>query len=153
MLSQVDLLLIHHPTSPLCNSSDQIALTWAAMQVLRATQRLILALVGKQFWIVSQYLYVEDMDIVLVIPMWCILPRNEKSASWFYFCCHLCVSLEGYTTMVSTSQTCVTLGNDKLNEPFVGLRVHWRKISPEPSVCQILSPAIWMRWWMRQRQP
>eukprot|EP00041_Stephanoeca_diplocostata_P035336 m.1241927 g.1241927 ORF g.1241927 m.1241927 type:complete len:174 (-) comp24681_c0_seq31:503-1024(-) len=32
MLPQVDLLLIHHPTSPLCNSSDQIALTWAAMQ-------------------------------------------------------------------------------------------------------------------------
>jgi diketogulonate reductase-like aldo/keto reductase len=29
---QVDLLLIHHPNSPTCNSTDQISLTWEAMQ-------------------------------------------------------------------------------------------------------------------------
>jgi hypothetical protein len=33
MIKQIDLLLIHSPSHPTCNSSDQIALTWEAMQV------------------------------------------------------------------------------------------------------------------------
>ena len=37
MIKQIDLLLIHSPSHPTCNSSDQIALTWEAMQVGTAT--------------------------------------------------------------------------------------------------------------------
>jgi len=36
MLKQVDLLLIHHPTRPACNSTQQITVTWLAMEAALA---------------------------------------------------------------------------------------------------------------------